>query len=126
MGAFGAATGLSAMVEEETNHDQVTGFLSEKYDTSTELWRQVRPVVRSIVKEKGVLIFDYTIQEKACTDESDLMCWHYHHVSGRSAKGINLLNALYHAGEHSISVAVERVRKPIKYCDIKTRQIKRM
>ena len=39
LSAFGVVTasGLSAMVEEETNHDLVTRFLSEKGYTSTEL-----------------------------------------------------------------------------------------
>ena len=44
----------------------------------------------------GVLIFDDTMQEKAWTDESELMCWHFDHCSGRTVKGINLLNALYY------------------------------
>ena len=43
-----------------------------------------------------VLIFDDTIQEKAWTDESELMCWHFDHCSGRTVRGINLLNALYY------------------------------
>ena len=69
-----------------------------------------------------MLIFNDTIREKAWTDESELVCWHYDHVSSRNVKGINLLNALYQVVEHSITVAVERVRKPIGYCDTKTRQ----
>ena len=50
LSAFGAptATGLSAVVEEKISHDQVTHFLSEKDYTSTELQRQVKPVVRSM------------------------------------------------------------------------------
>jgi len=73
----------------------------------------------------GVLIFDDTIQEKAWTDESELMCWHYDHCSGRNVKGINLLNALYHCNGASIPVAFELVKKPFQYCDLKTRQVKR-
>jgi hypothetical protein len=128
LSAFGAATatGLSAMVEGEFIHDRVTRFLSEADYTSKDLWRQVKSVVRRIEKEEGVLIFDDTIQEKAWTDESELMCWHYDHVSGRNVRGINLLNALYHAHRTSIPVAFELVKKPIQYCDIQTRQIKRM
>ena len=40
-------------------------------------------------------------------------------------KGINLLNALYYSSEASIPVAFEVVRKPIQFCDIKTRKEKR-
>jgi hypothetical protein len=84
-------------------------------------------VIRLIEKEEEeVLIFDDTIQEKAGTDENELMCWHFDHVSGRNVKVINLLNALYHVGENSIPVAFELVTKPIEYCDIKTRQTMRM
>jgi len=53
------------------------------------------------------------------------MCWHYDHCKGRSVKGINLLNALYHCKGHAIPVAFELVTKPYQYCDLKTRQIKR-
>ncbi len=73
----------------------------------------------------GVLIFDDTVQEKAWTDENELMCWHYDHVSGRNVRGVNLLNALYHCNGTSIPVAFELVKKPIEYLDTKTNQLKR-
>ena len=94
LSTFGAATatGLSTMLDGEISHDQVTRLLSRTDYTSKELWQQVKPVVRSIEREDGVLIFDDTIQEKAWTDENELMCWHYDHVSGRNVRGINLLN----------------------------------
>lgn len=128
LSTFGAATatGLSAMVEGEVSHDQVTRFLSKDDYASKELWQQVKPVVRAIERDDGELIFDDTIQEKAWTDESELMCWHYDHVSGRNVRGINLLNALYHVGGASIPVAFELIKKPLQYCDVQTRQVKRM
>ncbi len=119
------ATGLSAMVNGEMSHDQVTRFLSEREYTSKDLWRQVKLTVRQIEREDGVLIFDDTIQEKEYTDENDIMCWHFDHCVGRSVRGINLLNALYHSGEVSIPVAFEVIRKPIQFCDIATQKIKR-
>jgi hypothetical protein len=78
LSTFGAATatGLSAMVEGEVSHDRVTRFLSGQDFTSKDLWQHVKPVVRSVENSDGVLIFDDTIQEKAWTDESELMCWH--------------------------------------------------
>jgi hypothetical protein len=51
------------------------------------LWQQVKSVVRSVENNEGVLIFNDTIQEKAWTDENELMCWHYDHVSGRNVRG---------------------------------------
>jgi hypothetical protein len=127
LSSFGAATatGLSGMVQGEVSHDQVTRLLSGQDYTSKDLWEQVKPVVRSIQSEEAVLIFDDTIQDKAWTDENELMCWHYDHVSGRNVRGINLLNALYHVDGKSISVAFELVKKPYQYCDLKTRQVKR-
>ena len=115
LSSFGAttATGLSAMVQGDVSHDRITRFLSRQDYTSKDLWRQVKAMVREVEDVQGVLIFDDTIQEKAWTDESDLICWHYDHCSGRTVKGINLLNALYHCDGRSIPVAFELVQKPL-------------
>lgn len=119
------ATGLSALLGGQISHDQVTRFLSEREYTSKDLWLEVKGVVRQVESEDGVLIFDDTIEEKAWTDENDLVCWHYDHVTGRTVKGINLLNALYHSREASIPVAFEVVKKPVLFCDVQTRRVKR-
>ena len=113
------------MVEGDVSHDKITRFLSEQDYTSKDLWQQVKSTVRKVERDDAVLIFDDTIQEKAWTDESELMCWHYDHCSGRNVRGINLLNALYHSDGTSIPVAFELVKKPFLYSDLKTRQIKR-
>ena len=127
LSSFGAttATGLSALLEGTISHDQVTRFLSgDDYDSKT-LWHQVKPMVRKIENDDGVLIFDDTIQEKAHTDENELICWHFDHSLNRSIKGINLLNCVYHASGVTIPVAYELIRKPISFSDIKTRRVKR-
>ena len=127
LSTFGAATatGLSAMVEGDVSHDQITRFLSAQEYTSKDLWQQVKRTVRSVERDDGVLIFDDTIQEKAWTDENELMCWHFDHCSGRSVRGINLLNALYYCNGTSIPVAFELVKKPLQYCDVATKRLKR-
>lgn len=122
---FATATGLSGMLDGEISHDKVTRFLSEREYTSKDLWRAVKTTVRKMERADGALIFDDTIQEKAWTDENEVMCWHFDHCKGRSVKGINLLNALYHSGEASIPVAFEVVRKPLQFCDVATKQVKR-
>ncbi|MFZ2313422.1 MAG: transposase, partial [Methylobacter sp.] len=122
---FATATGLSAMLEGDMSHDQLTRYLSAREYTSKDLWGEVKVTVRQIEQEDGCLIFDDTIQEKAWTDENEIMCWHYDHCKGRSVKGINLLNALYHGGGVSIPVAFEVVRKPYQFSDVKTRKVKR-
>ena len=120
---FATSTGLSAMIDGNISHDQMTR--SSRPFTSKDLWGQVKPIVRQIEDEEGCLIFDDTLQEKAWTDENEIMCWHFDHCKGRTVKGINLLNALYSSGDVSIPVAFEVVRKPIQFSDIETRKVKR-
>lgn len=111
-GSYATATGLSAMIEGNVSHDQITRFLSGETQHSKDLWLKVKPVVREIEAEEGVLIFDDSIAEKEWTDESDLICWHYDHCKNRNVKGINLLSALYYANDVSIPVAFELITKP--------------
>jgi DDE superfamily endonuclease len=108
------ATGLSAMTSGAVSHDRITRFLASEEFGSAALWRLVKPMVRQLEDESeqsGVLIIDDTIEEKPYTDESELVCWHYDHSKGRSVKGINLISALYQAGEASLPVAFELVKK---------------
>ena len=98
------------MLEGEVSHDQITRLLSKQEFTSKHLWKEVKPTVRQVECEDVCLIFDDTIQEKQWTDENEIMCWHYDHCEGRTVKGINLLNALYHSGAVSIPVAFEVIR----------------
>lgn len=122
---YATATGLSRLLDGEVSHDQLTRFLANEEFTSKELWKQVKLMVRQVESDDGVLIFDDTIQEKPWMDENDLIAWHYDHCKGRNLKGINLLNCLYHVNGVSIPVAFELIRKPVRYCDLKTRQEKR-
>jgi hypothetical protein len=127
LSSFGqtTATGLSSLLDGAISHDQVTRFLSwDDYDSKL-LWRHVKKTVREIEQEDGVLIFDDTIQEKPYTDENELVCWHFDHTQGRSVKGVNLLNCLYHAGGVALPVAFELVRKPHLYSDVATKKVKR-
>jgi hypothetical protein len=105
------ATGLSKMTGGAVSHDKITRFLSEKELNSSKLWRLVKPLVRELEDEGGVLIIDDTIEEKPYTDESELVCWHYDHSKARNVKGINLLSTLYRVGEASIPVTFELVKK---------------
>ena len=127
LSSFGqtTATGLSNLLDGALSHDQVTRFLNrDDYDSKT-LWQHVKKTVREMEREDGVLIFDDTIQEKPYTDENELVCWHFDHTKGRSVKGINILNCLYHVGGVSLPVAFELVRKPYLYSDLATKKVKR-
>ena len=88
------ATGLSAMLDGAVSHDKITRFLSCGDYDSKALWQQVKPTVRNLESNEGVLIFDDTIEAKPHTDENDVVCWHFDHSQGRNVKGINILSAL--------------------------------
>lgn len=51
-----------------------------------------------------MLISDDTIQEKAWTDESELVLWDCDHVAGRKIKGGCLINALCRSEDASMLV----------------------
>ena len=88
------ATGLSKALNGNISHDKVTRFLSQFDFDSKQLWRIVKPVIRTQEQEDGVLIFDDTIEHKPHTQESELVCWHHDHTQNRSVKGINI-HSLY-------------------------------
>jgi hypothetical protein len=127
LSSFGAttATGLSKLLDGAVSHDQVTRFLSEKVKTSSDLWRVVKPLVREIESEEGVLIFDDSIEEKPYTDENDIICWHYDHTQGRNVKGINFLSCLYYSQGVSLPIAFHLVDKTESYLDKKSGKLKR-
>lgn len=119
------ATGLSQLLDNEFSHDQITRFLSGNDYTSRDLWGLVKPTVRAIETDDGVLIFDDTIQEKPYSDENEIIAWHFDHCVNRTVKGVNMLNGLYHVGGVNVPVAFRIVHKDLQYCDIETRCLKR-
>jgi IS4 transposase len=119
------ATGLSRALEGIVSHDQITRFLSKKDLDSRELWKLVKSVIRESEKEDGVLIVDDTIEKKPHTQESDLVCWHHDHLENRSVKGINLINYVYSVDDINIPVSFDVVKKPLKFCSIKTKKEQR-
>jgi hypothetical protein len=123
---YRTATGLSAILDGEVSHDKITRFLARKNYSSKALWGFVKPNIRELETEDGVLIFDDTLEAKPYTDENELICWHYDHVSGKNMKGVNILSALVRYGDTALPIAFETVVKPILYCDIKTKKVKRL
>jgi hypothetical protein len=127
LASFGAttATGLSELLEGEVSHDQVTRYLASTKKTASDLWQTVKPFVREVQSEAGVLIIDDSIEEKPYTDENDLVCWHYDHSKDRLLKGINFLTALYSSQGVSVPVGFYLVAKTEQYTDPKTQKEKR-
>lgn len=119
------ATGLSALVNGSVSHDQVSRFLAGKQRTSADWWRLVKPYVRKIESDEGVVIIDDSIAEKPYTDENDIICWHYDHTSGGNVKGINFLTTLYHSQGLSLPVGFTLIAKTEWYVDARTGKRKR-
>lgn len=127
LSSFGAttATGLSELMKGEISHDEITRMLRSERATAMQLWRYVKPFVRTIESKDGVLIIDDSIEEKAYTDENEIICWHWDHCKNRNIKGINFVSALYHSQDVSLPVGYEIVAKTEQYIDAKTGQTKR-
>jgi hypothetical protein len=125
--AFGptTATGLAAMLDGTLSHDRIQRFLAGEKRTSADLWRIVKPHVRTIQRDDGVLILDDSIAEKPYTDENDIVCWHYDHAKDRLVKGINFMTALYHAQDVSLPVGFTLIAKTEHYIDKKDGKQKR-
>jgi hypothetical protein len=113
------------LLDEQVSHDQVTRFLAAPDKTSADLWRVVKPLVRQVESDEGVLIVDDSIEEKPYTDENELVCWHWDSSQQRNVKGINFLTALYQVGEVAVPMAFDLVTKPEAYTDPKTGKQKR-
>jgi len=124
--SYTTATGLSMMVEGEISHDKITRFLSSGDFTSVNLWEMVKPTVRQIESEEGVLMVDDTIEEKPSTDENEIVNWYFDHSKGRAVKGINIISVLYYNKGIRVPVAFDLVRKTKRVEDKKTGKEKRV
>jgi hypothetical protein len=119
------ATGLSNLMGGQISHDKITRELGGPKLSGREFWQVVKPLVRKIESEEGILILDDSIAEKPSSDENELICWHWDHSKGHAVKGINFITALYHSQGLSLPVGYELVTKTESYFDEKTQQIKR-
>jgi hypothetical protein len=124
------ATGLSAMTQQQYSHDQITRFLAKEAYDQKQYWQFIKPLVRQIEQDDGLIVVDDTIEEKPYTDENDIVCWHDDHTKSQNVKGINIVNFLYHRDESqgpevSLPLAYEVVSKPDVVVDSKTKKTKR-
>lgn len=119
------ATGLSTLLDGRVSHDQITRMLAGKKQGSAELWQLIKPQVRRMQSDEGVMIIDDSIEEKPYTDENDIVCWHYDHSKDRLVKGINFVTALYSSQGMSLPVGVTLIAKTEQYVDKKDGKTKR-
>jgi IS4 transposase len=118
-------TGMADLLEGSISHDRIQRLLSKQAFTSADLWQIVKPHVRAIERDDGVLIVDDSIAEKPYTDENDIICWHYDHAHDCQVKGINFLTALYHVRGQSLPVGFRIVAKTEYYIHKKDGKTKR-
>jgi len=118
-------TGLSRVLDGAISHDRIQRFLGGPRQSGKDLWKVVKPYVRRIKTEEGVLIIDDSIWEKPYTDENNIVAWHYDHTKGQSIKGINFITALYQVEDISLPVNYHLVEKTEYYTDPKTDKLKR-
>jgi hypothetical protein len=118
-------TGLSQLLDGAISHDRIQRMLASPAQSGKELWQIVKPYVRQIQSEDGVLIIDDSISEKPYTDENEIICWHFDHTKGHNVKGINFITALYHVNGVSLPVNYQLVDKTECYIDQKTKKQKR-
>ncbi|MEM6262993.1 MAG: hypothetical protein AAGI38_10830 [Bacteroidota bacterium] len=106
------ATGLSETVDGAVSHDSITRLLSQSPDLFTDrsYWKRIKPLVRKVESEDGILALDDFIVEKPHSAENDLICWHQSHLKGRSVKGINVVHLQY-----SVRYKSEQVDLPVGF-----------
>lgn len=119
------ATGLARLLDGQISHDAVTRFLASAPKNSADLWLIAKPMVRQIESDSGVIVIDDSIEEKAYTDENELICWHWDHSTERNVKGINFLSALYVTDQGALPVAFDLVTKAEAFVDETTGNLKR-
>ena len=119
------ATGMSTALDGAVGHDDITRFLSEREYTNKDFWKLIKPTIRQIETDDGVINLDDTIQEKVYTDENDIIAWQYDHVFGRHVEGVNILNAVYHSARGTVPLGCAIVKKDVPFIDPKTGKAKR-
>jgi hypothetical protein len=99
-------------------------MLASERQTPKEWWLMVKPHVRRMQAEDGVISVDDSIVEKPYTDENETICWHYDHSKGRTIKGINFVTALYESKGITVPVNYHLIAKTEEYTN-KKGQLKR-
>jgi hypothetical protein len=90
---------LSKIVNNAHSHDSITRMLAQAELEQKEFWRLIKPSIRQIEQEDGVICIDDTIENKPHSDENELICWHFDHTKGTSVKGINIVTFTYNVAD---------------------------
>jgi len=80
------------------SHDIFTKnlLLNDSLDDDTKLWKTIKPFLRDYENEEdGCIIVDDSLLHKPYSKVNEVVSWHFDHVSGKSVKGIMMLNFQY-------------------------------
>jgi len=126
------ATGMSATLNGALSHDQISRFLGQDLADQKAYWKYIKPLVRRVETDAGIIKIDDTILKKPYSQENDIICWHYDHSKkgrDKTVKGINIINFLYEnsvdSNTISIPLAYEIIKKTEQYFDKKANKVKR-
>jgi hypothetical protein len=123
LSSFGqtTATGLAQLLDDSFSHDRVTDFLNESDYSSKALWKEVKPFVRKMQSQDGVMIVDDIISHKPHSQINGLVCSYYDHASNAQVRGINFVSLLYWTNKVRVPVDISIVTKTWR-CELHTRQ----
>ena len=87
------------MLSGKLSHDVLTDMLATIAFDGRALWKEVKPLVRQIESEDGVLVVDDTIVHQPHRKINGLVAIHWDHTRQAYVRGINCLSLLYCAGQ---------------------------
>ena len=113
------------------SHDKISRFLNQPRLSDKDYWQLLKPIIRKVESELGILKIDGFIEEKPYTDENEIACWHWCHNKKTNVKGMNILHFHYSGilgddgGAFQLPLAWEIVHKTEQYYDKSTDKVKR-
>ena len=106
---------MSKMLQDTYSHDSITRMLAQDELNQSLFWKIIKPTIRQVESEDGIISIDDTIENKPYSDENELISWHFDHTVGKSVKGINIVTFNYSSHYDDLTmklpVSFELVRK---------------
>jgi hypothetical protein len=108
---FAHSTLLAEISDNSVSKDKIYRFLSSDSFSGKNYWLKIKPFVKKVQSDDGVLIFDDTIIEKPFSKTNAIISYYFDHSEGKAIKGINLLSCIYQTQNISIPLAFDIVKK---------------
>lgn len=68
------STGMSSMLNGAVSHDKISRFLGQRLFTQIDYWKCIKPIVRRIEHEDGMIKIDDTYEKKPHSTENEIIC----------------------------------------------------